>query len=219
MHQFLERLQANAYTNLQVEDYTPDLQGWIQPGFNTLLEIIYEKFKNSPNLSIFEVGSWKGASAVQIAEKFRDKLDFLLCIDTWLGAPEFYTLFIDAPERFVNNNVNGWPTIFYTFTKNMKKGGLSDCVVPFPISSVQAAEVLKYYGITADIIYIDCAHEYEAVLSDLEAYKPLLKPGGVLWGDDYGHDMFPGLKQAVDLFVEKYNCTLRVEGIQYMITL
>lgn len=218
MHPFLERIRGNAYDNLSVDDYIPDLHGWIQGGFETSLDKVYEKYKDVPNVTGFEVGSWKGASASRIVDKFKDKLDALVCVDTWLGAPEFYTQFIDEPGRLMTNNINGWPQVFYIFTKNMKKCGYSDVVVPFPISSVQGADVLKYYDIKADFMYLDAAHEYDAVFSDLEAYRPLVKSGGIMWGDDYGHELFPGLAKAVDDFVAKYGYTLEVNGINWMLT-
>ena len=40
-----------------------------------------------------EVGSWTGGSALQFASRLQQlgPGNKLLCIDTWLGAPEFYT--------------------------------------------------------------------------------------------------------------------------------
>jgi len=217
---FLQRLKKNAYENLSVDDYTPDTRGWVNNGFDTCLEIIYEKNKNNYGLVVFEVGSWKGASAIRIADKFQGHLDSIVCIDTWLGAPEFYTQFLGDETRSVNQ-LNGWPQVFYIFTKNMKKLGYSDYVAPFPISSVQGAEVMKYHKIKADFIYLDAAHEYDAVLADMEAYRELLKPGGVLWGDDY-HDTdacaFPGVAKAVKFFVKKYGLTLEVHGYNWIVS-
>jgi len=37
-----------------------------------------------------------------------------------------------------------------------------------------------------DWLYIDALHTYEAVLSDLRAWWPRLRDGGLLSGDDYG---------------------------------
>ena len=74
-----------------------------------------------------------------------------------------------------------------------------DIVAPFPMSSIQAAEVLRYYKIIADVMYIDGSHEYKAVICDLEEYRTLLKPGGIIWDDDYC-DGWPGVIKAVDEF-------------------
>jgi len=35
-----------------------------------------------------------------------------------------------------------------------------------------------------DFIYLDADHSYESTLGDLKAYYPLLKPGGIMGGDD-----------------------------------
>lgn len=62
-----------------------------------------------------------------------------------------------------------------------------------------------------DFIYIDADHRYEAVLADLSAWYPKLKPGGIFAGDDYGPNPIQmvdfgkglfefGIKKAVDEF-------------------
>lgn len=50
-----------------------------------------------------------------------------------------------------------------------------------------------------DAIYLDSAHEYGETFLELMMYWEVLKPGGVLFGDDY-HG-FPAVKHDVDLFV------------------
>jgi hypothetical protein len=217
MHQFLKRLNGNAFEGLSVDGYVQDMQGWVQAGFDETLDAVAEHLQSTKDIVAFEVGTWKGASADKIASRLKPNLASLVCIDTWLGAPEFYTTFIDEPCRFSNNHVHGWPQVYHTFVKNMKARGHDDVVAPFPISSVQAAEVLKYYGIRAHVIYVDASHEYDAVLADLEAYKDLVREGGILWGDDYGHELFPGLAKAVDEFAAKYGYRVETRGINWMI--
>jgi NAD(P)-dependent dehydrogenase (short-subunit alcohol dehydrogenase family) len=36
-----------------------------------------------------------------------------------------------------------------------------------------------------DLIYVDGSHDYDDVAADLAAYRPLVRPGGVMFGDDY----------------------------------
>lgn len=53
-----------------------------------------------------------------------------------------------------------------------------------------------------DCVWIDADHDYEHVKLDIEAYLPLVKPGGIICGHDYeaAHDpsiVFPGLQKAV----------------------
>ena len=67
-----------------------------------------------------------------------------------------------------------------------------------------------------DWVYVDGAHDYETVLSDLQGAARILKPGGVIYGDDYGHR--GGVKEAVDEFasVRKRECKL-LGLVQYAI--
>jgi len=185
---FEGQLASDAYNNLDVEGHEVDLQGWVNPGFRECFQSIAQEF-SSP--FVIEVGTYKGASAVIMADTIKEGK--ILCVDTWLGAPEFWTHVRDMPK------VNGYPTIFYNFTKNIKKLGLQNIITPFPISSQQASDVLKTYKVQADIIYIDGSHEHDAVLSDLKAWWPVLKNGGYMIGDDFA-DCHPGVVEAVREF-------------------
>lgn len=49
----------------------------------------------------------------------------------------------------------------------------------------------------ADFIFIDAAHSYDAVKSDIAAWLPKLRVGGWFGGHDY-HEAFPGVIRAVD---------------------
>ena len=55
-----------------------------------------------------------------------------------------------------------------------------------------------------DFVYIDANHEFQAVLDDIHAWFPKVKPGGVLAGHDYLDGMLPagdfGVKKAVRAF-------------------
>lgn len=54
-----------------------------------------------------------------------------------------------------------------------------------------------------DLAFIDADHSYEGCKTDIQAYWPKVKPGGVLAGHDYANDEFkfgPMVKKAVDEF-------------------
>lgn len=53
-----------------------------------------------------------------------------------------------------------------------------------------------------DFIYIDQLHEYEVVKADMEAWWPKLKPLGILGYRNYSHSANPGLRRAIDEFIE-----------------
>jgi hypothetical protein len=49
----------------------------------------------------------------------------------------------------------------------------------------------------ADFVFIDAAHSYEAVKTDIALWLPKVRPGGWFGGHDY-HAAFAGVKRAVD---------------------
>jgi predicted O-methyltransferase YrrM len=213
---FINTLRHQAYNALDVSDYHVDLQGWKDSSFDLVFKGFLETRDPSQPLTILEVGSWKGLSTVTMSQMCKDhgfKHVNLIAVDTWLGAPEFWTWGINDSTRGRSMNfVDGYPRVFYTFTKNCKKLGHQDTIVPFPISSIQGADVLSHYKVKADIIYVDAAHEYKPVLADLQAYYPLLKDNGVMFGDDY-HSNWPGVIQAVDEFAAANHKTKNVQGV------
>jgi hypothetical protein len=201
--QFIDRLRYRAYDSLDITNYTPDLQGWMDEAFAAVfVNCIMNRDRNEP-LTIIEVGTWKGLSCSTMA-KIVKELGFrnvrIIAIDTWLGAPEFWTSGIDDSTRGGGLKLkDGYPNVFYTFTKNMKSLGHHDIVAPFPISSQQAMDILNYYNIKADVIYIDASHEYKPVKDDMDQYWTLLKTGGSMIGDDYNMN-WPGVIKAVNEF-------------------
>jgi Methyltransferase domain len=70
-----------------------------------------------------------------------------------------------------------------------------------------------------DWVYLDGNHTYEGVRDDLEAYFALLRPGGVLAGDDYGMPGWwgDGVREAVDEFVAGNGCAVTITGHQFLI--
>ncbi len=64
--------------------------------------------------------------------------------------------------------------------------------------SVEAAAECVRLGRTFDLVYIDGNHARKAVMDDIVAWMPLIRPGGFCCGHDYYHPYLPGVKQAVD---------------------
>jgi predicted O-methyltransferase YrrM len=48
-----------------------------------------------------------------------------------------------------------------------------------------------------DLLYIDSAHDRESVIAEYRAWRPRLAPGAVVALDDYDHEDFPGIREAV----------------------
>lgn len=160
-----------------------------------------------------EVGSWKGLSTCTLGRILKTMPSFetptVIAVDTWLGAPEFWTWGLYDESRGVALRHHlGYPTIFHTFCNNVLKEQLHDVIAPLPLSSTCAAHVLQHHGVSADVIYVDAAHEYESVMQDIRTYWKLLKPGGTMMGDDYCDD-WPGVTTAVDEYFGRGNFELK----------
>ena len=56
---------------------------------------------------------------------------------------------------------------------------------------------LKTGGV--DFAFIDADHAFEGCVNDIEAYRSIVKPGGILAGHDYTTAVHPGVRKAVDL--------------------
>jgi hypothetical protein len=107
---------------------------------------------------------------------------------------------------------NGYPQVYYTFLNNVVLQGHQDTICPFPISSTEAIHVFNFYNIKANLIYIDAAHEYNAVTADITNYWNILLEGGYIFGDDYSSE-WEGVKQAVDEFAVKSQRSATINGI------
>ena len=188
-----------------------DLSGWgsTEPNFLSLIDEV------RPRL-IIEVGTWKGASAVFMGSRIKASgLDCsILCVDTWLGALEFWTDQTDATRYGSLKLQNGYPTVYRQFLANVVRSGLRDVVIPFPQTSAIAAKWLRLNGVTAELIYVDGSHDEDDVLSDLQNYWNLLSDRGVLFGDDYD---WPSVRGAVDRFARDNGFKLDLVGIQWVI--
>ena len=210
-----ERLRAalglgDPFTEPPLETLGEDLQGWA--GTDPLLRRAIETVR--PRL-VLEVGTWKGQSAVFMAEACRELgLDAaVLCIDTWLGSLEHL---VDDEFRPLLAIRRGRPTIYEQFMANVRARGLQAYLTPLPQTSTTAARFLRQRGISADLVYLDASHEEQDVLADLEAYWPLLRPGGLLIGDDC-IAVFPGVARACAAFARRHGLEPRVHGVKFLL--
>jgi predicted O-methyltransferase YrrM len=48
-----------------------------------------------------------------------------------------------------------------------------------------------------DLLYIDSSHEREQTIAEVQAWRPVLRPGAAIVFDDYTHPGFPGVREAV----------------------
>ncbi len=189
---------VSPYQGFDAARYPFDPQGW--NGDSPLFDRLVEEL--NPGLAI-EVGSWKGQSAIHMGSAMAERRGDaqLLCVDTWLGSFDWW-LDPSRSPRADMGLVHGYPTLYYQFLANVVHAGLEDVIVPFPATSTIAARLLIVRGVKADLIYIDGSHEENDVYSDVTYYWHCLRPGGVMFGDDYRPEYYPGVVRAVEAFGE-----------------
>jgi hypothetical protein len=197
---------VDPYEGFAFESIPLDDRGWGSE--SVAFGILVERVK--PRL-IIEVGTWKGGSALHLADHL-DRLALsdakILCIDTWLGALEMWGDQSDESRYGSLDLKHGFPQLYYQFLANVCHRGKQSRIIPFPLPSLTAAQWLSLRGTSAELIYIDGSHEEEDVYADLVSYWEILSKGGVLFGDDY---VWTGVKMAVDRFAAEQK--LRLEHL------
>ena len=122
-----------------VDMFPEEVQGWdsTSPAFLNVIE------QFNPKL-IIEVGTWKGGSAIHMAELMKQRTDDfeIVCVDTWLGSVEHWDE-TSAGLGWHDDLEMGRPTIYQQFMSNIIHKGLTDYITPFPIDSINAAEFFK----------------------------------------------------------------------------
>jgi len=190
------------------EDFNPlplELSGW--NGNKGIFRELIEKIRPT---TIIEVGTWKGQSAITMGKAVVefDLNTKIHCVDTWLGAIEFWTSYKDTGERNLLTK-NGYPQVYYQFLSNVVHNNLQDVILPFPNTSENGYRYFKYNNITAQMIYIDASHEEDDVYNDLNNYYELLENNGIMFGDDYSKD-WKGVINSVNRFVQEKNIELQI---------
>lgn len=194
------------YADLDADPGPLDLQGWGSSDSPVFAEV----FGQLRPQAIVEVGTWKGRSAVHMAELARSLgLDTtIVCVDTWLGGLDHLLSDEWRPQLRM---VNGMPRVYAVFLANVVLRGLTERIIPFAQTSTTAAAFLLRCNVQVDLLHIDASHEEADVLADCRAWWKVLRGGGVLIGDDYT-PAWPGVIEAANTFAREAGCRLQVGG-------
>jgi hypothetical protein len=144
------------------------------PGWTTANELswLYETAKTME--TIVEVGSWVGRSATALASGCEG---MVYCVDHFKGSSEH------------QDTIKGGFNPKEEFIKNMD--GLSSRITLLEMDSIEAAKLFDDKSV--DMVFIDGAHEFDHVLSDLGAWVP--KARRIICGHDYD---YPSVKLALE---------------------
>ncbi|CAK9026775.1 Hypothetical protein SCF082_LOCUS17652 [Durusdinium trenchii] len=174
--------------------------------FTEILDIL--QLEQMPRF-IAEVGSLHGHSAIQMATVL-DQLGMtqvpILCIDPFTGDTNMWASYqTDRSVAGWVKIIDGRMTVFDQFMANVQfavnRSVSKHHILPFQATSTVGARWLAQKGFVPDLIFLDSAHELDETFLELSLYFKLLKPGGILFGDDYG---WPAVKEDVERFVEEH---------------
>lgn len=209
---FRRLYNGSPFQGFSAHEWPLDLQGGKE---HRLLSEVIERVR--PRV-VIEVGCWKGANAIRMAQQLsRLGIDgAVICVDTWLGSVDNWA-----------NTISGWdirptlkygyPVLYYQFLANVLHSGTSDRIVPLPNTSDNAARLLRHHGVLADLIYIDASHEEEDVYRDVCSYWKLLRPGGVLCGDDWDAYWY-GVICGVNRFASQQDLKIQSSGQMWLLS-
>lgn len=169
------------------------IHGWCSPEQFDLYREVAHTFPRGSR--IVEIGAWLGKSTSFMAIEMlnaKNALDFYV-VDHWLGSSEHQYL-------------KQLSTVYEDFTKNMEP--VKELLKVIKKPSIEAAK--DFEDNSLDFVFIDAEHTYEALLSDITAWLPKLKPGGILAGDDWDNDNWIDVSKAVNKLLKNVELRGRV---------
>jgi Methyltransferase domain len=131
---------------------------------------------------------WKGDFSAELLEHVRPLR--LHLVDPWQFRGDYEGAWYGGSEAQSQDDMDAiWHSVVERFTDR-------------PEVQVHRASSADVELEPLDWAYIDGDHTYDAVASDLERYGEMVKPGGILCGDDYGNPGWwdDGVTRAVDEF-------------------
>ena len=141
-----------------------------------------------------EVGNYLGRSLCSLGEvvKRSGKRFTVIGVDTCRGSGPEGARRKDYQGAAV---VRGGGTFAGTLHRNVLNCGYGDMIVLIIASSVTASTL--FADRSTDWVHLDARHDYDSVTADIAAWRPKIKPGGWLSGDDYGNPKQPDVARAV----------------------
>lgn len=144
---------------------------------------------------VVEVGCWLGRSTSYVARLCHARAAVLTCVDSWAGSSDRF----DAAyrERLANRDIEA------EFRAHLAALGVSARIHRAP--SVTVAQTFTPGSV--DLVLLDASHDHAAVAADIAAWRPALRPGGVLLGHDFS-ERHPGVIAAVEAAARSFACEL-----------
>lgn len=173
-----------------MDHYYQDIQGWLS---DTTMELYREGVRNASATepsAFLEIGAWKGRSTAFLGVEIINSLKpiTLTVVDTFTGSDE-------RPHQN-DPDIGRLRDVFEESTYPLKAAGLDLRVLEG--ESQRVLRRLAYASAAFDFIYVDGSHKTYDVSVDINYSKMILKPGGLLAGDDYDFpEVWRGVQNSI----------------------
>ncbi|WP_437876855.1 class I SAM-dependent methyltransferase [Sorangium sp. So ce513] len=172
------------------------IQGWLSEEAGLAYRALVRSIRGG---AMVEVGSWKGLSTAYVGRLAARGGVVLHCVDAWEGSSDDYEARYRA--MLAAEDVPG------VFQANMEALGIRPIV--HRLASTDAAA--RFAEASLDLVFLDASHDAAAVLADIEAWWPRLKPGAILAGHDHNEE-HAGVMEAVARFAARAGRAVEVGG-------
>ena len=180
---------------------------WAQKTAHIIHKLVRTRLDGHPPRLVVEVGSFIGSGAIHVWGKLasqqsasREERMSVICVDTWQGA----LLMKLGSLGSIFKMKKGAPTIQELFMRRVLTNGLQDTIFPLAHPGIGGAKLLYLLGYRVDVVYVDSAHEMGETLIELHLYYQLLRPGGLMMGDDL---LWIAVQHDLDTFCACHNVT------------
>ena len=132
-----------------------------------------------------EIGVWTGKFTKQVLDIVRPEQFHL--VDPYIFMPQY-------PNRWYGGSrAKSQAAMDKIFEDVKRRFGPLSCIHIHRVKAANAAS--RFTDAFFDWVYIDGDHSYKEVKKDIKNYLPLVKPGGLLCGDDW---QLPSVQRAVN---------------------
>lgn len=164
----------------EAREFAAGTEGWLSEAEGEALFALASRCR--PPAVVVEVGSWKGKSTTWLAKGSRSGSGVsIYAIDPHRGGSA------ESGENVARGTLED-------FLANMKRAGIDDLVVPYVMSSAEAAPRVQE---EVALVFIDGSHEYEDVKRDVELWTPKVAEGGHMAFHDTVNRVWLGVPRAV----------------------
>lgn len=180
-------------------DRAKSIRGWMDDE-----ELTWLAEQATQATKIVEVGSWCGRSTRALADHTTGTV---WCTDPWNGQQGLHVKQSTTGDILLLRKPM-YQDVFAAFLRNLSDHLATNRVQVLPVRSLVAIRILQHLA-PFDLVFLDGDHAYSSIVPEIEQFRPLVRPGGILAGHDYG-DVWPDVKRAVDEFVPDRQLVSRI---------